>query len=885
MESLNKKKNEINEEIYSIKTQLSRYEKENTIDKEIEQKADLNNDSQENYEELLKLILALSTNFIVLPPEDFDEGIKDILKIIGLYAKADRSYVFTFSEDGKEFLNTHEWCADGIQSKKTALQKIRVETIPWFINKIKNLEIVHIPDIDVLSSEAIKEIKSFLLSDIKSLIAVPIVSSYTLIGFFGFEKVKEKRIWPESVISLLKIVGELLANAIIRKQMAKALNESEKKYRSIFDNIIEGIFQITPEGKILSVNPSFALMHGYKSPEEMLIETDETNIFADSGEFFKIKKILQEKGFIKGHELKSKKRDGSIFWTFMNARVVKDNRDEILYFEGTLINIDERKKIEETLDRERKIYSSILQNAPYGVILIDKNGKFLYVNPEFVNITGYTLEEVPTGMDWFKKAYPDKELRDDAITTWKENINIRKKAIEKVYKIRCKNNETKEIEFRATATESGETITMMIDITERRKAEELFRTLANNSPVGVYIMQKEKIKFVNNYFKEITGYEDEELIDRNPISMVYFEDIEKAIKETYRMIKGERKHPYEFRIITKSGEIKWILQNITTIQYMGKNAALASFLDISDTKQIELKLKESEERYRILAEKSPVGVYLVQDGLFRYVNQVFAEIHGFKPEEIIDKLSPRDLTFDIDEKPIEQIVKDALEDNTGFLLEITVRRKDGSIRYGELYGSKVIYNGRPAVLGTLLDVTEKKEMEEKLRSLSITDELTGVYNRRGFFTVSEQQFKMAKRLEKHLLLFYADLDELKWINDNMGHKEGDNVIVAFVNILKEAFRESDIIGRLGGDEFAILMLSTGLTNPQIIIKRLNHLVDEYNKRWKKPYKLSFSIGIAEYDPQSNNSLEELISKADDLMYIEKKKKKAMPNPHLIVCNQ
>ena len=195
-----------------------------------------------------------------------------------------------------------------------------------------------------------------------------------------------------------------------------------------------------------------------------------------------------------------------------------------------------------------------------------------------------------------------------------------------------------------------------------------------------------------------------------------------------------------------------------------------------------------------------------------------------------------------------------------------------------MHGSRIIYNGRPAVLGTLIDVTEKKQMEEKLKYLSITDELTGVYNRRGFFTVSEQQFKIAKRLEKNMVLFYLDLDDLKWINDNLGHKEGDNAIVAFVGILKNAFRESDIIGRLGGDEFAILALSTGFDKPQLIIKRLNNLIDKYNERDKKPYKLSFSVGFVRYNPHTNQSLEELISIADDLMYLEKKRKKMKSRP-------
>lgn len=877
MEDLHKTKEQLIDEIKQLRMELSKYEQESKKGTHV--KINLIHDAQNNYEEILKLILALSTNFIVLSPEDIDDGINDILKTIGLYAKADGSYVFTFSKDGNAIIKTHEWHNEGVQYQKKDSKSLKTFMVSWFINKIRELEVIHIPDVDILSPEIIKEIENLLLPEIKSLIALPLVSAYKAIGFLCLEMVNEKRIWQENIISLLKIVGELFANAIVQKQMTKALKESEQKYRSIFENIVEGIFQITLDGKLLSVNPSFAIMHGYNSPEEMLKDINELKqIFDEPEEFSKIKRILEEKDFLKWYEIKSKKRDGSVFWTSMNVHTVRNDKDEILYFEGTLENINERKKVEEILDRERKTYSNILKNAPYGIILIDKKGNFQYVNPEFINITGYTLEEVPTGRIWFEKAFPDEDLRKDAIKTWKENINIKKGNLEKIYRIVCKNKEVKEIEFKVATTESGETVTMLLDVTERRKAEELFRTLANNSPVGVYILEKEKIKFVNNYFKNITGFSDEELIDKNPLNMVYPEDRKMMIYETYKMLKGQRKNPFEFRIITKNGEVKWILQNIVTVQYMGKNVALASFLDITDAKKIELMLKESEERYRILTERSPVGVYLIQDELFRYVNQIFSEIVDYKPEEIINKLSLKDFAEDFEGKPLDQIIKDLRDERSGIRLEISIRRKDGGRRYCEMHGSRIIYNGRPAVLGTLIDVTEKKQMEEKLKYLSITDELTGVYNRRGFFTVSEQQFKIAKRLEKNMVLFYLDLDDLKWINDNLGHKEGDNAIVAFVGILKNAFRESDIIGRLGGDEFAILALSTGFDKPQLIIKRLNNLIDKYNERDKKPYKLSFSVGFVRYNPHTNQSLEELISIADDLMYLEKKRKKMKSRP-------
>lgn len=834
---------------------------------------DVGDNYSNEHNELLKLVLTLSTNFIILSPEDIDEGINDVLRAIGNYAGVDRSYVFQFSEDGRVMSNTHEWCAEGILSLKESSQGILSDTIPWFSNRIKNFEIVYLPDTDDTPLEAIEERRGFLAKGIKSFIAVPIVTGYTIIGFLGFESVRQKRIWSDNIISLIRIVGEIFANAIVRKRMAIALNESESRYRNIFENTIEGIFQITLDGKLLSVNPSFVAMYGYDSAEAMTeqIKDVEKQLFIDPLEYSRLKWTLEEKGFIRGYELQSRHRDGSAFWTSMNVRVVRNGKNQILYFEGTIENINEKKKAEQMLTKEREIFSSILHKAPYGVILSDKEGHYLYVNPEFVNITGYTLEDVPTGREWFRRVFPDDLTRQEAIRSWKENIG--KKNIERVYKIVCKNNEIKEIEFRVTATDTGETITMLSDVTERRQAEELFRTLANSSPVGVYIMQKGKIKFTNLHFREITGFNEKELIDKEPLGVVYPDDVPKAIENTRRMLSGERTAPYELRIITKQGSIKWILQSITAIQFKGRNAALASFLDISDTKHIELRLKESEERYRILTEQSPVGIYLIQNRLFRYVNKTFADIHGYMPDEIINRLSPKDLTVDTEGKTIEQIVKNIWNDKGGMRADILIRRKDGTVRNGEIYGSKVIYDGRPAVLGTLLDVTEKKQMEDKLKTLSVTDELTGLYNRRGFFTLSEQQFKVSKRLGKNMILFFTDMDGLKWVNDNIGHKEGDKVLVVFARILKNTFRESDIIGRLGGDEFAVLALSTGFTNPELLIKRLNSAVDSYNAREKLPYRICFSIGFVEYDPMSHNSLEELVSIADDLMYSEKKRKK------------
>ena len=143
------------------------------------------------------------------------------------------------------------------------------------------------------------------------------------------------------------------------------------------------------------------------------------------------------------------------------------------------------------------------------------------------------------------------------------------------------------------------------------------------------------------------------------------------------------------------------------------------------------------------------------------------------------------------------------------------------------YGNKIALEGsintlfsgdRPvSTSGIFRNVTQRKQMEDELRALSLTDELTGLYNRRGLITIAEKVIKVARRLKKRVLLLYADLDDLKVINDNYGHKEGDYALIAAASIFKKSARESDVIARIGGDEFVILsMISADIDDDTLV---------------------------------------------------------------------
>jgi len=168
---------------------------------------------------------------------------------------------------------------------------------------------------------------------------------------------------------------------------------------------------------------------------------------------------------------------------------------------------------------------------------------------------------------------------------------------------------------------------------------------------------------------------------------------------------------------------------------------------------------------------------------------------------------------------------------------------------------------------------ERHRMREELRSLSLVDELTGLYNRRGFSVLAEQQLKIARRTRRGFLLFFLDLDGLKQINDSFGHKEGDNAIVKASEVLKEAFRGSDIIARLGGDEFAVLAVEADTGAAQRPLLELEHELKELKIRKELTYPISFSIGVARSNPNNDESIEELLTQADAFMYEEKRNKR------------
>lgn len=167
---------------------------------------------------------------------------------------------------------------------------------------------------------------------------------------------------------------------------------------------------------------------------------------------------------------------------------------------------------------------------------------------------------------------------------------------------------------------------------------------------------------------------------------------------------------------------------------------------------------------------------------------------------------------------------------------------------------------------------ERQRLMEDLLTNALVDQLTGLYNRRAFLTLAERQVRIANRAGRELLLLFLDLDHFKQINDTLGHHTGDLALKDIAEVLRRTYRESDIVARLGGDEFVILAIEATPGIADTLIARLEHNLVLYQVEKARPYTLSFSIGLAIYDPTHPCSVEELMKQADNHMYEQKRNK-------------
>ncbi len=314
---------------------------------------------------------------------------------------------------------------------------------------------------------------------------------------------------------------------------------------------------------------------------------------------------------------------------------------------------------------------------------------------------------------------------------------------------------------------------------------------------------------------------------------------------------------------------------------------------VNERRELELRLRASENNYRTLLDHLPVGVYrTTPDGRIIEANRMLALLLGYpRPEQLRD-VNVNDLYVQKSDRD-EHLKK--LDTSLTYFTEFELRRRDGRVMCVRDFPRAVLGpEGRVEnYTGILVDVSEQRQTERqlhkalveletsnrerqtmiaKLENLSLLDDLTQLYNRRGFLAAAEQRLQEARDKGFRIFFLFMDLDNLKWINDSWGHQKGDQALVQFAGILMKALRRSDVKGRLGGDEFAVLAEETEGFMPDNMIERIQSRVRSFNQKKDFPFALSLSMGVSYFDPEHPSSIEELMVRADKLMYEQKRAK-------------
>ncbi len=428
------------------------------------------------------------------------------------------------------------------------------------------------------------------------------------------------------------------------------------------------------------------------------------------------------------------------------------------------------------------------------------------------------------------------------------------------------------------------------ETTERRRIEESlwrsearFRALFQSAPIGIAFLDPAGQVVENNRALEtMLGYGKDELHGGPFSSRALFEDQSAQVQLFEELREGTRS---SFRLanrwVRKDGSLLWGLMSASSIRERGSGIQYIVIMveDITERKRAEEAVIRSRDFYRLLLNELPNPIRLADaDGRCDYFNRAWLSFTGRRLEHELGDGWARGIHPD-DRGRVLASLHEAVLGRIPFTTEYRLRRASGDIRWVMEFGTPFtdVDGNVSGYLSSCYDVHDRKALEETLQSISITDELTGLLNRRGFFALAQQQMKIANRARRGLLLFYGDLDGLKSINDTLGHRVGDQALVEAAALLREVFRESDIIARLGGDEFAVLMMEeSGAPDDVAIRDRLDRAVRARNAQVARTYQLSLSTGIHRYDPENPVSLDRLISIADGLMYEEKKTRKRTP---------
>ncbi|MGA2350616.1 MAG: PAS domain S-box protein [Terracidiphilus sp.] len=629
-------------------------------------------------------------------------------------------------------------------------------------------------------------------------------------------------IFVDGIMIGVSVFGRDITEA---KKAESALREAEQKYRDIFDGAVEGFYQTTLDGRSLTANPALAKMLGYDSPDDFVssVKCTAREAWVDAGERARMMQQLEEHGSVRGYHCRFKRKDGSTIWASLNVRRVSRTIEREPYLEGFIEDITERKQAEEALRANGDFLMEAERFGNLGSYVLDFHSGRWSSTAKLDELFGIDNQYIRSVQGWADLVHPEERAQMSAY--FEEEVVGKRKDFDREYRIVRRSDETERwvhgtgrLEFDAE-DKPLKMRGLIRDITEHKRAElamqdseERYRAVFQTSPDALMIsrMSDGTVLDVNQSFLDSAGFERHEVIGRTTSELgIWVNESDRQMLISL-LQRNSRCRDLEVMSRRKNGELFWMRLSASLIEIGGEQCRLTFARDISAAKAADEALRLSEQRYRTAFQTSidSININRLSDGKYIDCNQAFLDMTGFEREEVLGKTS-LELGIWADSRDRQAMAEMVRQNLSCKRLEAQFKKKNGELMWGQMSASEIDVNGVPCVLSITRDLSKSKAAENEIRSLAFYDPLTGLPNRRLLLDRLHQSLDSGMQSNSSRALLFVELDNLKTLNETLGHQTGDLLIQEVARRIAACVKDGDTVGRLGGDEFVALLEDLG----------------------------------------------------------------------------
>ncbi len=606
-----------------------------------------------------------------------------------------------------------------------------------YVNEEPHMRILGYPKDDLIGKSIAEFIHPAHLNDIKELVNGELLTEDSAVEL----RVKHQDgyyLWIESRARFLMDENDNRMAIVIsrdvteRKKMMEELKTSKEKFRQVIENAHEGIWIIDEEGINTYVNQQMANILGFDSPEEFVGRSLFSFLDEERKKIMRYYIERRRRGIKEILDFKTYRRDGKRIYLRIKTSPIFDDQGEYIGALGFVSDITEQILTEYKLRESEEQFKLMAEQSIMGIIII-QDGVIKYANQAAETITGYPVQEMK---DWLPNGFARLIYPGDVeiVSPEAQSKQLGRLGVTShyYYRIMTQKRKIKWIsQYSKTITFQGKLadLVTLVDITERRiaeqkqrESEEKFKTITEQSLMGIGILQDGCFKYVNEEASTITEYSIQEILDWEQgafIKLLHPDDRAFVMEQARRKQVGESDviDHYYARFYTKSGKLKWLSVYSKTITYQGKFADLITLIDITERKVAEQKQLESEEKFKIIAEQSQMGIVILQDQLIKYANEGVSIISGFSIDEILNWKAG-------------DFIKFVFHDDASFVMEQARKKQAGEpgavshyytrfhtktekLKWISIYSKSIKYQGRIADLVTIIDITERKNAESE----------------------------------------------------------------------------------------------------------------------------------------------------------------------------